>query len=254
MKWFCPTGCTSSPTSNNTGSPVCITVCVSLQETKTVYSQFCKMIPFCWPLLLLCLSANAGTTIYSKIFCCGWSVPQWSLHHLRWIFKSGQNSFSYCFWKYPVAVSIMQMAVSCVFFSFVTENTAVYRESGESVTLECSTAGCLSSNEEYVGMYLYKAFKKMDEVLYYHSMPGSSDKINPRKRYKNRVQTNGSLKNHTIVISNLTVDDAGLYSCVYLKLPSDRVKCNVCTLVVRGVFFLLLFKNCTWDSSLKVVS
>lgn len=125
----------------------------------------------------------------------------------------------------------------------MTENIAVYRESGESVTLVCSSAGCLSNNEEYVGMYLYQMFKKMEEVLYYHSMLGLSDKITPRERYKNRIQTSGSLKNHTIAISNLTVDDAGFYSCVYLKLHRGNVKCNVYTLVVRGALFLLLFKK-----------
>uniref|UniRef100_A0A8C4GGU8 Immunoglobulin subtype domain-containing protein n=1 Tax=Dicentrarchus labrax TaxID=13489 RepID=A0A8C4GGU8_DICLA len=132
----------------------------------------------------------------------------------------------------------------------IVNNTAVYKESGESITLECSSAGCPSSIEGYTGMYLYHEFKELDEVLYFHSKPGTADKITPRPRYKNRTQTEGPLKNHTITISNLTVDDTGLYRCAFIKFPGDKVRCNVYTLIVGGAFFLLLFKNCT-QSSLK---
>ncbi|XP_035515530.1 uncharacterized protein LOC118326608 [Morone saxatilis] len=113
-------------------------------------------------------------------------------------------------------------------------NAKVYKESGESITLECSSAGCPRSIEGYTGMYLYHEFKELDEVLYYHSMPGKADKITPRLRYKGRTQTKGPLKNNTITISNLTVDDTGLYRCVFFKFPSDYVHCKVYTLFVGG--------------------
>ncbi|XP_070684349.1 uncharacterized protein [Pempheris klunzingeri] len=114
------------------------------------------------------------------------------------------------------------------------ENTAVYREPGEVVTLVCSSAGCPSSTEGYNAMYLYHSFTVREEVFYYYTTPGSPDKITPRKRYMNRIQTNGSLKNHTITFSNLTVNDSGIYSCVYKRFANCEVQCNVYSLIVRG--------------------
>lgn len=145
------------------------------------------------------------------------------------------------------------MAVSCGMFlerlirwyvSLISENIVLSRESGENVTLKCFSAGCLSINEGY-GMYLYHDFSSKEEVFYYYSS-GSNEKITPRERYKNRIQTNGSLENHTVTITDLTVDDSGIYSCVYKDVTT--VHCNVYTLCVRGVFFFFLLKNCTTSS------
>lgn len=130
--------------------------------------------------------------------------------------------------------------------SFVTENIAMCREPEENVTLECSSAGCPSSIEGFTGLYLYREFNLTEAVLYY----SLADRISPRRRYTNRIWTHGSLKNYTITISNLTVDDSGLYRCVYKRLPRVEVKCNVYTLVVRGAFCLFLPKHYT-RASLK---
>lgn len=127
------------------------------------------------------------------------------------------------------------------FVYFVTENIAVCREPGENVALECSSAGCPSSIDGYVGMYLYYDFREQEAVLYYHLKDGY-EKISPRPRYKNRIQKNGSLKNHTITISNLTLNDSGLYSCVYKKTTNTQLKCNNYTLIVRGMFFFFFSK------------
>lgn len=90
-------------------------------------------------------------------------------------------------------------------------------------------------------MYLHGTFAKQEKnvVLYYSSKPGKEDKITPREKFKKRIQTNGPLKNHTITISNLTVHDAGFYSCNYTKFPRDSVICNVYMLVVKGAYFFL---------------
>lgn len=85
-------------------------------------------------------------------------------------------------------------------------------------------------------MYLYHDFSKKAEVLYYHLI-NADEKITPRQRYKNRIEKKGSLKNHTITISNLTLKDSGLYSCVYKKEADTEVKCNVYMLAVSGMFF-----------------
>ncbi|XP_038568611.1 uncharacterized protein LOC119898545 [Micropterus salmoides] len=121
--------------------------------------------------------------------------------------------------------------ISLFCFSASAENIVLSRESGENVTLKCFSAGCLSINEGY-GMYLYHDFSSKEEVFYYYSS-GSNEKITPRERYKNRIQTNGSLENHTVTITDLTVDDSGIYSCVYKDVTT--VHCNVYTLCVREV-------------------
>lgn len=122
------------------------------------------------------------------------------------------------------------------FVFFVTEDIALHRGAGEKVTLECSAAGCPSSIDGHIGMYLYHYFKEKDEVLYYHST--TYDKITPRERYMNRIQIKGSLRNHTITISNLTLHDSGLYSCVYKKSANKEVKCNLYMLVVAGMLYV----------------
>lgn len=158
------------------------------------------------------------------------------------------HSFSCCFQKYCLDglwYVIRQFA------SFLTDNNALWRESGENATLKCSSSGCSSSIEGYDGMhlYLYQDQKEPVNVLYYHSYPGSTDKVTPGIRFTDRIQTSGSLKNQTITISRLTVDDSGFYRCVYIRVPHE-VTCSVYTLFIRGEVFLFLLKDYT-RSSLK---
>lgn len=126
---------------------------------------------------------------------------------------------------------------SNVCVSSLTENVAMCREPGGSITLVCSAAGCPSSIEKSVAMYLYRDFKERYEVLYYSSNQQFQDKVILRNRYVNRTQTVGLLRNHNITISQLTVDDSGVYSCVYKDFPSGEVRCNVYAVVVGGEFF-----------------
>ncbi|KAF3852272.1 hypothetical protein F7725_005627 [Dissostichus mawsoni] len=113
-------------------------------------------------------------------------------------------------------------------FLSANADNAVWRASGENVTLRCSVEGCPNSNSEYDGMYLYlnQYHEEQKEVLYYHSSPGTPDNIAPRERYEDRIQTNGSLKDHTITISRLTVHDSGFYRCVFIDFPHVRVACR----------------------------
>ncbi|XP_067355796.1 uncharacterized protein [Channa argus] len=114
------------------------------------------------------------------------------------------------------------------------EDVAVFREPGQNVTFNCSSAGCPSSIDGFAGMYLYHDFTSTEEVLYYHSDP-SSEKISSRLRYNSRVHKEGFLTNHIITISNLTVNDSGLYRCVYTKTAAIKVNCSVHILVVKGL-------------------
>lgn len=118
------------------------------------------------------------------------------------------------------------------------ENIALYGEFGKDVTLKCSSEGCPRSIEEHTGMYLYLSFKGMkEEVLYYYN------EVSVREKFQKRTQMKGSLRNNTITISNLTVEDAGSYQCVYTHISEENVRCKVHTLVVRGAFFFFSFSN-----------
>ncbi|XP_044201778.1 uncharacterized protein LOC122978821 isoform X5 [Thunnus albacares] len=130
---------------------------------------------------------------------------------------------------------IMRLCWSMLLLCLSTnaENIAMCRESSESITLKCSSAGCLNNIKEFVGMYLYRNVENRENVIYYHPNPNSVDKITPGRRYKDRIQTKGSLESHTITISNLTTSDSGVYSCVYIKFPTGEARCNVYTVAVK---------------------
>ncbi|XP_076585714.1 uncharacterized protein LOC143320144 [Chaetodon auriga] len=128
----------------------------------------------------------------------------------------------------PLCWCVLLLCVS----ASADENIVASRASGQSVTFKCSSAGCPNSIEGYTGMYLYWDFKERKEVLFWNSQAGPTDEISPRGGYENRIQINGSLKNHTITISNLTMHDSGLYSCVYTKFPKIKVDCQAHLLLV----------------------
>uniref|UniRef100_A0A3P9DBJ5 Ig-like domain-containing protein n=1 Tax=Maylandia zebra TaxID=106582 RepID=A0A3P9DBJ5_9CICH len=125
--------------------------------------------------------------------------------------------------------------------SSITESTIIIREPGESITLKCSSEGCPQNNDGYAGMYLYHNFIEQKEVYFYGNYANS--KIMERPRYEGRIESNGAPMNHNITISNLTVDDSGVYTCVYKESADKGVNCNVYTVFVRGEFLFFLVKN-----------
>lgn len=124
---------------------------------------------------------------------------------------------------------------------FVTETNAVWRDSGDNVTL-----GCSSCDKGYDGMYLYlyREHKPRIQVVYY---PESGDETTPGDAFIERIQTNGSLSKHTVTISTLSVNDSGFYKCVYVTFPSGETSCSNYILFVRGkclsVIFLTNYKS-----------
>lgn len=105
----------------------------------------------------------------------------------------------------------------------------MYKDPGGNVTLKCSSEECPQPVTGHVAMYLYHEHTGREEVLYYNN--GSSD-VARRTRYAGRIQKTGSFMNHSITISNLTVDDTGLYSCVYAKEVKYQVKCNIYAVII----------------------
>ncbi|XP_042159278.1 uncharacterized protein LOC112264167 isoform X3 [Oncorhynchus tshawytscha] len=100
-----------------------------------------------------------------------------------------------------------------IYFSFNELTTAaediLWVKTGEKFTMKCSTT--LKDQE---GMYLYVGLDRDREVLYYYQ---HDSKLTPRKRYWDRVKTEGPVDQLTITVSNLTIEDTGVYWCVYTK-------------------------------------
>ncbi|KAL6110196.1 uncharacterized protein ACO6RY_19328 [Pungitius sinensis] len=116
-----------------------------------------------------------------------------------------------------------------LFLCVKAETNTVWREFGNNVTLRCS-----SCSERYDGMYLYlyQQRKERRQVLFY---PGRTNTITPGHTFMKRIHTEGSLRNHTVTISQLTVDDAGFYKCVYFTFSTSETQCSNYTLFVKGV-------------------
>ncbi|XP_045073275.1 uncharacterized protein LOC123486128 [Coregonus clupeaformis] len=85
---------------------------------------------------------------------------------------------------------------------------------GAQFTMNCST-----TLKDQDGMYLYVGLDKDFEVLYYHQR---DSKLTPRKGYWDRVTTDGPVHQLTITISKLTIEDTGVYWCVYTKFNEAR--------------------------------
>lgn len=123
------------------------------------------------------------------------------------------------------------------FVSSVTETTVLYSESGNSVTLRCSSAECPSSIEGFSGMYLNKKFMELEEVLYRSFKHGRPNSVALQEPFKNRIQVDGTLQDQNITISNLSVHDSDFYSCVFASFPDRKVRCNTYLLAVKGSYF-----------------
>ncbi|CAI5679949.1 unnamed protein product [Oreochromis niloticus] len=123
-------------------------------------------------------------------------------------------------------------AMLLIGFCSSSESTIIVKEPGEIITLKCSSEGCPQNIDGFVGMYLYHNFTKQNEVYFYSNHINS--KATVRARYEGKIETEGSFMNHNITMTNLTVDDSGVYSCVYKKF-NHRVECNVYTVFIREV-------------------
>ncbi|CDQ96273.1 unnamed protein product [Oncorhynchus mykiss] len=120
-------------------------------------------------------------------------------------------------------------------FSLSTSTTAteviLWVKTGEKFTMKCSTT--LKDQE---GMYLYVGLDRDREVLYYHQR---DSKLTPRKGYWDRVKTEGPVDQLTITVSNLTIEDTGVYWCVYTTFNKSTfnpffIQGKGSTLVVNG--------------------
>ncbi|XP_029545125.1 uncharacterized protein LOC115147187 [Salmo trutta] len=115
----------------------------------------------------------------------------------------------------PAGVMVMSLLRSFLlfYFSFNKLTTAaeaiLWVKTGEKFTMKCST-----TLKDQDGMYLYVGLDRDREVLYYYQR---DSKLTPRRPYWDRVKTEGPVDQLTITVSNLTIEDTGVYWCVYTK-------------------------------------
>ncbi|XP_063050497.1 uncharacterized protein LOC134445342 [Engraulis encrasicolus] len=85
-------------------------------------------------------------------------------------------------------------------------------------------------------MYLYKNYHQRYEVTYLTSKMQSS----PRVAFANRIQVTGVFTQPIVTITNLTIDDTGVYWCQYLRYEGPKQhptlsKDGLTLLVVSGL-------------------
>ncbi|CAI5679955.1 unnamed protein product [Oreochromis niloticus] len=124
------------------------------------------------------------------------------------------------------------LAILLICYYCYSESTIFITEPGESITLKCSSEECPQNNGQYAGMYLYHRFTEQNEVYFYSNHVNS--KVTLRSRFKGRMESNGAPMNHSITMTNLTVDDSGVYTCVYTESVDKSVECKVYTVFVRA--------------------
>ncbi|XP_052346340.1 uncharacterized protein LOC118364832 isoform X2 [Oncorhynchus keta] len=106
-----------------------------------------------------------------------------------------------------------------------TETEAIlWVKTGEKFTMKCST-----TLKDQDGMYLYVGLDRDREVLYYHQ---HDSKLTTRIGYWNRVKTEGPVDQLTITVSNLTIEDTGVYWCVYTNVNKSTF--NNCIIQGKG--------------------
>ncbi|KAM7386759.1 hypothetical protein PAMA_009400 [Pampus argenteus] len=104
--------------------------------------------------------------------------------------------------------SVWHIANFCLFFTAlcgaVRSSGVEWRNVGEHVTIQCK---CQSEQDS---LFLKKGLK--EEILYI-----ISNRSTKSTEFKHRLQLNGSLNNTDILITNLTLNDTGLYWCEYKR-------------------------------------
>ncbi|CAB1344671.1 unnamed protein product [Coregonus sp. 'balchen'] len=109
--------------------------------------------------------------------------------------------------------------------------TILWVNTGAQFTMNCST-----TLKDQDGMYLYVGLDRDREVLYYHQR---DSKMTARKGYWDRVKTEGPMDQLTITIINLTIEDTGVYWCVYKKVNKstfENLPCPTATAVTLTPF------------------
>ncbi|CAB1342412.1 unnamed protein product [Coregonus sp. 'balchen'] len=83
----------------------------------------------------------------------------------------------------------------------------VRKQKGDTMTIHCST-----SLQDQENLSVFMRLTKEIQVFYFYQETG---KITINKRFQTRLTTNGGLNKMDITITNLTIEDSGVYWCLY---------------------------------------
>ncbi|XP_043971222.1 uncharacterized protein LOC122830156 isoform X2 [Gambusia affinis] len=117
-------------------------------------------------------------------------------------------------------MALLSCTILLVCLSAYSESTVISQEPGGSINLTCSPDECPDKIDGYNYLYL---FHEKDEVLFFPFT--SQSEAMPRGKYERRIQTDRSTM--TFTISNLTVNDEGIYKCVFKKTDKVFVSCSI---------------------------
>ncbi|KAL2087112.1 hypothetical protein ACEWY4_018171 [Coilia grayii] len=114
-------------------------------------------------------------------------------------------------WKHRL---ILQLVSFCVcFVTGLSGERIKRRREGEKIEIPCSTD---QLNQD--GMYLYKSYDQKQEVTFLNNNMESS----PRIAFADRVQITGGLNKLTATITNLTIDDTGVFWCLFVRYEGPK--------------------------------
>ncbi|XP_062403655.1 uncharacterized protein LOC134094222 [Sardina pilchardus] len=109
---------------------------------------------------------------------------------------------------------ILLLVCFCVcFLTGLSADKVEWKQVGEHVEIACSTR-----LQNQGGMYLYHTYHKTREVFYL--TPGM--KCTPKLPFGNRIKVRGLFANLHATVSNLTVNDTGVFWCQYVRF--DKAK------------------------------
>ncbi|XP_029480230.2 uncharacterized protein LOC115103538 isoform X2 [Oncorhynchus nerka] len=132
---------------------------------------------------------------------------------------------------------LLHWCLLSIVFSLSTSTTAteaiLWVKTGEKFTMKCST-----TLKDQDGMYLYVGLDRDREVLFYHQR---DSKLTLRKGYWDRVKTEGPVDQLTITVSNLTIEDTGVYWCVYTNVNKSTFN----NFIIQGKGSTLVVVNAT---------
>lgn len=127
-----------------------------------------------------------------------------------------------------------------IVFKGLSANRIEWRQDGEQIEITCST-----DQQNQGGLYLYHTYRETREVFYLTP----EMKYGPRLPFDRRVEIKGLFINFTATISNLSIEDTGVFWCQYLmfkgaKQHSSKSNDQPVMLVVNGKnVCLLIFVN-----------
>eukprot|EP00063_Salmo_salar_P074824 XP_014049659.1 PREDICTED: uncharacterized protein LOC106601799 isoform X3 [Salmo salar] len=140
----------------------------------------------------------------------GTIVEWWSEYHMwRFLLQEKGTMSALC-----LCCAIFLCLLCCTLAEKGSKGLLVRKQEGDTMTIHCST-----SLPDQENLSVYMRLTKEIEVLYFHQ---GNQKFTLHKRFELRLTPNGKLNKMDITITNLTIEDSGVYWCVYSVYKSPK--------------------------------